>query len=120
MLAVLRVLAVKANKDTASYIREVLRQHIMTNRIYNCGNRIYDSFIHIVKEYILRPAVEREALIPSMEVEPGFPCLRCGADTEVFFSSKTGKRRGWSCPQCKARGFFRHRGARDQAIMIEA
>jgi len=47
-----------------------------TNRTYNSGNRTYDSFIHTVKEYILRPAVEREALIPSMEVEPGFPCLR--------------------------------------------
>ena len=34
----------------------------MTNRIYNCGNRIYDSFIHTVKEYILRPAAPREEL----------------------------------------------------------
>jgi len=28
-----------------------------TNRTYNSGNRTYDSFIHTVKEYILRPAV---------------------------------------------------------------
>ncbi|MGP8069244.1 MAG: hypothetical protein ACLP5V_05090 [Candidatus Bathyarchaeia archaeon] len=55
-----------------------------------------------------------------MGVEPGFVCIDCGADVHVSCSSKTGERMGWGCPECRARGFFRHTGARDQAAMITA
>jgi DNA-directed RNA polymerase subunit RPC12/RpoP len=54
-----------------------------------------------------------------VEIGPSFPCINCGADVQVFYY-KTGERAGWSCPECKSRGFFKHQGARDQAILIEA
>jgi len=41
----------------------------MTNRIYNCGNRIYDSFLRAVKEYVLlyRENVTVIAALPAKE-----------------------------------------------------
>ena len=54
-----------------------------------------------------------------MDVETGFPCLNCGAETQVFYY-KTGERAGWVCPDCKQRGYFEHVGAKDKAILIEA
>ena len=55
-----------------------------------------------------------------MDVEPGFPCLNCGNPEVQVFWSKIGLREGWSCPVCKSRGYFKHEGARDIAILIEA
>jgi DNA-directed RNA polymerase subunit RPC12/RpoP len=51
-----------------------------------------------------------------VEIEPGFPCLNCGADVQVFFY-KTGERAGWTCPTCKHRGWF---NVLNQAILAEA
>lgn len=54
-----------------------------------------------------------------MEVDAGFPCPKCGAETQVFYSSKTGARIFWTCQGCKARGYFM--GPRNEkAILLEA
>ena len=45
-----------------------------------------------------------KAAVPT---ESGFPCLNCGANTQIFYASMTGERLGWSCPNCKMRGFFK-------------
>ncbi len=54
-----------------------------------------------------------------MDVEPGFPCPSCGADTQIFYSAKTGARIAWTCEAYKARGYFT--GPRNEkAILLEA
>ena len=70
----------------------------------------------------LRAKGERgnRAVDVAMDVEPGFPCMSCGADVQVFYSSKTGERIGWTCPICRARGFFLHMDLKDRAMLIEA
>lgn len=56
-----------------------------------------------------------------MDVEPGqFPSIKCGADVQVFFSSKTGERLGWSCPEYKSRVYFKGLvPGKEKAILVE-
>lgn len=51
-----------------------------------------------------------------MDVESGFPCLKCGAPEVHVFYFKTGERAGWSCSVCKRRGYFKD----NKAILSEA
>ena len=56
-----------------------------------------------------------------MDIEPGqFPCINCGADTQVFYSSKTGDKLGWSCLECKAHGWFMGLAGKEKAMLLEA
>jgi lipopolysaccharide biosynthesis regulator YciM len=56
-----------------------------------------------------------------VEIEPGFPCPKCGSETQVFWNSKTGFREGWSCPTCKRWGYFKGNvPGKEIAILIEA
>jgi ssDNA-binding Zn-finger/Zn-ribbon topoisomerase 1 len=56
----------------------------------------------------------------AMDVEPGFPCPKCGTDVQVFYSSKTGENVGWSCPSCRAHGYFLRQGPGEKTVLLEA
>jgi rubredoxin len=57
----------------------------------------------------------------AIDSEPGFPCPKCGADVQVFYSSKTGENVAWSCPECRTHGFFKGLvPGKEKAMLIEA